>query len=360
VVALVYLLALTVAEALTTFISPRAGMVLHGLILIALLLQAALSFRQREYQFLVALALAPLIRLLSLALPLANFPIIFWYAVVGVPLFFATIMSARVAGLKRNMIGLRFSWRALPVQLLIGLSGLLIGYIEFLILRPDPLVAEMSMEMIWLPALILLIFTGFLEEIIFRGILQTSSIQELGRLGIVFVAIVFAVLHLGYRSILDVFFVFAVAIIFGLLVQRFSSLLGVSISHGLTNIALYLIFPFLLAAPLVSPSAPQEVLPAPKEVLSAPADTATPSAIPTLTPTQKPIIWPTLVPSASPTPLIPMEEPTAELPTLTPSLITPSETPTPELPTQTDTPVIPSQTPTTAPTEAPPTPTNVS
>lgn len=383
VVALVYLLALTVAEALTTFISPRAGMVLHGLILIALLLQAALSFRQREYQFLVALALAPLIRLLSLALPLANFPIIFWYAVVGVPLFFATIISMRVTGLKRNMIGLRFSWRALPVQLLIGLSGLLIGYIEFLILRPDPLVAEMSMEMIWLPALILLLFTGFLEEIIFRGILQTSSIQELGRLGIVFVAIVFAVLHLGYRSILDVFFVFAVAIIFGLLVQRFSSLLGVSISHGLTNISLYLIFPFLLAAPLVSPSAPQEVFPAPKEVLSAPADTATPSAIPTptetatptvtpvppsatptaiptLTPTQKPIIWPTLGPSASPTPLIPTEEPTAELPTLTPSLITPSETPTPELPTQTDTPVIPSQTPTTAPTEAPPTPTNVS
>jgi len=401
VVALIYLVALIVAEALTTLISPRAGMILHGLILIALLLQAALSIRRREYRFLVALALAPLIRLLSLALPLTNFPFIFWYAVVGVPLFIATFMSARVTGLKPNMIGLRFSWRALPMQLLIGLSGLAIGYIEYLILRPDPLVAELRWELIWMPALILLLFTGFLEELIFRGLMQTSSTQELGRLGIVFVAVVFAVLHLGYRSVLDVIFVFAVALIFGLLVQRFSSLLGVSISHGLTNISLYLIFPFLVAAPLVSRSAPQEVLTAPEEVQSAPADlfspkvitpyfsglitptpfqpvantptstatlpptetatstaspmppTPTPTPIPTQTLTQPPVIWPTLVPLPTPTLIIPTELPTAEFPTQTLTPLPPSETPATVLPTDTTTPLPPSATATDIPTLQP-------
>ena len=371
--ALFYLAALILAEILTAFVEPLAGLVLHGLILVALLLQAALSFRQREYRFLITLALAPLIRLLSLALPLANFPLIFWYAVVGVPLFIATIMSMRVTGVKPNMIGLQFSWRSLPAQLLIGLSGLAIGYIEYLILRPDPLVAELSWELVWLPALILLLFTGFLEELIFRGIMQTSSNQMLGRLGVVFVAFVFAVLHMGYNSILDMIFVFSVAIIFGLLVQRFHSLLGVSISHGLTNISLYLIFPFLLVAPSVPRSALEDILSAPADIFSpavitpffsiqttptpvhpvadTPQPTMTaapavpPSAIPTLPPTQGPII----LPSPTPAPIIPTQAPTSEIPTPTTAPITPSETPTPELPTQTIIPMIPSETPTSLP-----------
>jgi membrane protease YdiL (CAAX protease family) len=231
------------------------------------------------------LALAPLIRLLSLAFPLTNFPTIYWYAVVGLPLFIATLMSVRVAGLNRNMIGLHFSWRSLPVQLLIALSGLAIGFIEYLILRPDPLVAELSWELIWLPALILLLFTGLLEELIFRGVMQTSSIQVLGQLGIVFVAIVFAVLHMGYGSILDMIFVFAVAMIFGLLVQRFRSLLGVSLAHGLTNISLYLIFPFLLASPLIKNSIPG-TLPSPENnpPITAILTTSTPNLAQTSTP----------------------------------------------------------------------------
>ncbi len=350
VVALAYLIALTVAETLTTFISPRAGMVLHGLILIALLLQAALSFRQREYQFLVALALAPLIRLLSLALPLANFPLIFWYAVVGVPLFIATIMSMRVTGVKRNMIGLQLSWRSLPVQLLIGISGLVIGYIEYLILRPDPLVSELSWELVWLPALILLLFTGFLEELIFRGIMQTSSNLMLGRLGVVFVALVFAVLHMGYSSLLDMIFVFAVAILFGLLVQRFRSLLGVSISHGLTNISLYLIFPFLLVAPSVPRSVPQDILSAPADILS-PA-VITPFFSIHTTPTPVHPVADTPTPSATPPPTM-TAAPTA-------SSVLPSAIPTaiPTLP-PTQAPIIlpsPTPAPTTTQTEAPPDP----
>jgi len=256
--------------------------------------------------------------------PLTNFPLIYWYAVVGVPLSIAVYMGARLTSLKGSMIGLRLSWRGLPMQLLIGLSGLAIGYIEYLILRPNPLVAELSWELVWLPALILLLFTGFLEELIFRGLMQTSSNQVLGRLGILFVAIVFAVLHMGYSSILDMIFVFAVAIIFGLLVQRFRSLLGVSISHGLTNISLYLIFPFLLVAPSLPRSAPQDVLSAPADIFSpavitplfsiqitpspsqavadTPTPSATPTAIPTLPPTQRPIILPTQEPTPTPVP----------------------------------------------------------
>jgi hypothetical protein len=116
--ALVYLLALTAAEALTTLVASRAGMVLHGLVLIALLTHAALTRRKEDHNLLLALALAPLIRLLSLAMPLAHFPLIFWYLIVGIPLP-GDFLVVRMAGLKREDIGLRLDYY-LPIQLGIG------------------------------------------------------------------------------------------------------------------------------------------------------------------------------------------------------------------------------------------------
>jgi hypothetical protein len=68
-----------------------------------------------------------------------------------------------------------------------------------------------------------------------------------------------------------VLFVFGVAVLFGLLVPRpGGSLLGVTLAHGLTNISLYLIFPFLLAQPGAPVAAPPDIL--------APAAAVTPSA----------------------------------------------------------------------------------
>ena len=248
-VAVDYLLLLSVAESLIALEAPQPGMILHGVILATLLLHASIVKRVDERRFLRAMALAPLIRLLSMTLPLALFQVTFWYVVVGVPLLIASLLVARIAGITRSMAGLTL--RALPEQVLIGLSGFALGYLEYLILRPAPLVASLSWELLWLPALILLVFTGFLEELIFRGLLQAAAMQHLGRFGMPYVAVTFAVLHLGYRSALDILFVFVVGLIFGSIVRRRGTILGVSLAHGLTNVALYLVFPFILTQPVV-------------------------------------------------------------------------------------------------------------
>ena len=56
----------------------------------------------------------------------------------------------------------------------------------------------------------------------------------------------FAVMHIGYASILDVLFVFAVGLLFAWFVDRTNSIFGVTIAHGLTNIGLFLVWPLLL------------------------------------------------------------------------------------------------------------------
>lgn len=305
-VPMLYLVLLTLAEAVTTLVDARLGMVLHGACLVSIILHAALFSRNRERVFLLGLVLAPMIRLLSLTLPLPNFPYVYWYIVVGTPLFIATFILVRLTGLNRKTVG--FTGRDPFVQILVGITGLALGYIEYLILRPTPLVTEFRWELVWLPALILLVFTGFLEELIFRGVLQHLSIRKLGRWGIFYVAAIFAVLHIGYQSILDVVFVFLVALYFGFVAQRTGSLLGVTISHGLTNIGLFLIFPFfssLTTLPAVKPVEMVEPLASPTPQLvttpmvplysqgktrpsATPATTATPTStlpVPTSTPT---------------------------------------------------------------------------
>jgi len=59
--------------------------------------------------------------------------------------------------------------------------------------------------------------------------------------------VVFTVMQLGNRSALQMLFVFAVALFFGWMALRTRSILGVTLAHGLTNVFLFLVFPFLVS-----------------------------------------------------------------------------------------------------------------
>ena len=83
----------------------------------ALLTYAAFIIGKPGFRFLVVLALAPLIRLLSLALPLNQFPPIYRYLVIGIALFLAAYLVGRATGLQGKLIGPRLSWRSLPFHL---------------------------------------------------------------------------------------------------------------------------------------------------------------------------------------------------------------------------------------------------
>jgi hypothetical protein len=223
-------------------------MVAHCLILMGLLVQIYLvRDRPTERAFVVSLLFAPLIRILSLALPLADFPLLYWYLIISIPLFLALGRAARSLDLSWREMGMHL--RGWPLQLAIALSGLLFGVVEYLILRPEPLVPEFTLAAVWWPALVLLICTGLLEEMIFRGLLQRTGREPLGRWNMPYVSVLFAVLHIGYKSVADLLFVLAAGWFFGWVVRRTRSLLGVTLAHGLTNIVLFLVMPFLVLSP---------------------------------------------------------------------------------------------------------------
>jgi membrane protease YdiL (CAAX protease family) len=212
--------------------------------LICLVLHASLEKDARFQKFYLALALAPLVRILSLAMPLANFPQIYWYVIVAVPLLLAAITVMVRLRLRPKDVGLTLN--CLPLQLMVGMTGVIFGLAEFYILRPEPLAGAFAWDDVILPAVILFIGTGFAEEFIFRGVMQRAAGEALGGWGWVFIALVFAALHIGYLSIADLGLVFAVGLFFGLVAQKTGSILGTTISHGITNIVLYLAAPFFL------------------------------------------------------------------------------------------------------------------
>jgi membrane protease YdiL (CAAX protease family) len=241
-----YVAAIVTAEMVTALVDPRWGVGLHVAVLWALLVHFSWANERSEAKLVLALCLAPLIRILSLGMPLEDVDLVYWFLIVGAPMIVAALLVARTLGLSRHDIGLTV--RNLPLQLLVGALGVGLGIAEYLILKPDALVDELTWQQAWWPAVILLVATGFGEELVFRGVMQSASADALGKATILYVAIVFAALHVGYKSTLDVAFVFLVALFFGWVVARTGSLLGVSLCHGIANVVLYVIVPFTVIA----------------------------------------------------------------------------------------------------------------
>lgn len=246
------LVAFAAAELLTTYGSPIAGIALHAVILTALIAAAGLAGEAGAgaepahlSRLLYSLTLVPLIRILSLSMPLARFDPVFWYLMAGLPVFVAAVVIMGSLSLRPIAIGLRLRWSLLqPAVVALGFA---LGFLEYQILGPEPLIGELTLARFIVPALVLMVATGFLEEFLFRGILQTTASATLGGFAILYVSLVFAILHIGYRSATDVAFVLIIALIYGWVVRRTGSIMGVSISHGITNIMLFLVVPFITA-----------------------------------------------------------------------------------------------------------------
>jgi membrane protease YdiL (CAAX protease family) len=241
-VAIIYLLALSGAEAVTVFVSPIWGILLHLAVFLALIVHSSVNIGYHHRRLLLSLTLAPLVRIISLSMPLENIPQIYRYPIIYTPLLLASLVVIRLLNLHAGQVGLVL--KKIPLQLAILLMGIPLGILEYLLLRPDAIVDSLTWQDACLPAIILVLGTGFIEELIFRGVLQRTVVESFGKPGIIYVGLLFAMLHMGYLLWTEVAFVFLVALFFGWVVHKTGSLLGVSLAHGTINVMLYIVIPF--------------------------------------------------------------------------------------------------------------------
>ena len=241
---LTYLIVIAGAELITALVNQLGGIIFHFVILISLIFSSAVFAKSQFQRLFLSLGLAPLIRIINFSAPMAQFSEIYWFLFVSIPLLAGIFTIVMIANLQPSEIGLTVD--TIRIQGLIALSGIGIGLIEYLILKPEPLLPALSWQETIAPALILLVATGFVEELAFRGVIQSASVPALGRWGWIYVALLYSILQIGHLSALHWIFVLLVSLFFGWVVKRKGSIFGVSLAHGITNISLYLIFPFII------------------------------------------------------------------------------------------------------------------
>ena len=241
-----YLIFIILAEVITSFIDPIYGLFLHFIIMISLQTLSSLKYRENpSSKLFLNLSLAPLIRIISLSVPLINFPHHTWYIVVNVPVLVATLAMMRVQGIRFKDAGIKFSKPL--AQIGITLTGIPLGFIDYFILKPELIAQGLSFWNLTLLAIGLSLSTGFVEELVFRGLMQPSAVEAFGeRLGLIGVAAVFASLHIGWLSMIDLVFVFSIGLFYGFATLKTGNIVGVALSHGIINVVLFIVAPSII------------------------------------------------------------------------------------------------------------------
>lgn len=240
-----YLGLLIFGELVTTYSFKEFGLVIHFGILIALIVHSSMSKSYPYATLLRSMIVLPIIRIIGLTMPLMNIPTLYLFPIIAIPLFSSSIVLMRVQHITRIRVGL--IWGNLRTQFAIAITGFFLGAIEFVILRPLPLIHTFDATNLIIGGIILLISTGLAEELLFRGIIQKNTEDILGfGVGLLYTSLLFTSLHIGWDSIIDLIFVFIVALFYGYAFQKTRSIFGITLSHGISNSILFLVMPFLV------------------------------------------------------------------------------------------------------------------
>jgi membrane protease YdiL (CAAX protease family) len=237
-------LILVVAQALVLFGDSEVAEATQIAVFIGLA-AAYLAWRQEpERQLMLALALLPLVQLLSLSLPTRLAPTLQWFVMIGVPTYVLLGMAAYRLRLRPAEIGLRLTrWQPQARVVLLGAALAIPGYF---ILQPEPLVADPTPVNLLTAALIVAIFGGLLEEGLFRGVIQAVAERSLARRSIAVSAFATGLLYAASLDLRYMTFAVLVGIVFGTVVRRTGSLVGVGAGHAALLVGQLVLLPALL------------------------------------------------------------------------------------------------------------------
>lgn len=225
--------AIAAAELSGSALGAVPGAVFDAALATLLVILFAWRPRARSAPLLPALALVALIRPISLAAVAPSLPPLAWYAMAGLPLLVGSVLAARLMDepIRELHLGIRKPW----VDAAVAAAGPSAGLVGYLLLTPAALLGQPNPIGYAVMVVVLAVFGGLVEELIFRGLVLSAAIDALGdaRAGVAFTAAISMALYWGSGSVPYMLLMAVVGGAFAFALLRGASLWGVALSHAL-------------------------------------------------------------------------------------------------------------------------------
>ena len=136
--------------------------------------------------------------------------------------------------------------RILKYALLGVLIGIPFGTTEYFIITPAPVFPAFTLGHLFRDFIYMLFFVALGEELLFRALIQRNLSYAFGtKTGLVSASFMFAVMHLTWRSVPELFFVFFGGMVLGYLYYKTGSLTAPISVHAVGNTMLVGVLPYI-------------------------------------------------------------------------------------------------------------------
>lgn len=186
-----------------------------------------------------AFVLIPLFRLVNLGIPVFSESTIVWLALIYGSIVIATVLTA--VALPAARLCTRDDLKKLTIYSpVVGGAAILLGAIEYWILLPEPFVTSLSDPEGVFFVIIMVGFIGLGEELLFRGVIQSTVADYAGPGPAVVVStLLFGVLHSGLVVPEAIAWATLTGAVFSVYYQLTANWVVTGIVRGVANVLIY-------------------------------------------------------------------------------------------------------------------------
>ena len=204
------------------------------------------NFQSDIKKVLQSMILLILMRIISLVMPQFFTFTFFWYVLINSIIFIPIYIIIKNQDISLSEIGINFKRLHiyLPIALVIGID---FAVLEYSILDPSALIENIQISNLVQIAIVMFVFIGLAEELIFRSILQTRLEKVIGlKKGLFLTAILFGIMHSVYGQINEILLATLFGVVIGYIFQKTRSFPFILAINGITNMLLFGILPIIL------------------------------------------------------------------------------------------------------------------
>ncbi len=203
------------------------------------------NFSPETKNVLQSLLLPLQIRIINLTMPQLFTITLLWYPLVYGVIFISIYYVTKQQNITAQEIGIDFKrWYIyIPAALLIGTA---MAMLEFRILHPNPLIMNLKLQNLLLISMVMFVFVGAVEELIFRSILITRFEKVFGSIkALLLSSALFGIMHAGYGLVSEVLFATLFGFVLGFIFQKTRSFPFILVIHGTANVLLFGVLPII-------------------------------------------------------------------------------------------------------------------